>query len=57
VAYDEWPSEEQIKGFFAHREIEIKIFSEGGNTNRQKVAKELVSILNVCDFKNRGRFK
>jgi len=44
----------QVRGSLRDRKIEIQIISETGNTNRQKVAKELVEILKECNFRTSG---
>ena len=44
----------QVQASSNDRDIEIIIVSETGNTNRQKVAKELVAILKECGFGTSG---
>jgi len=44
----------QIISSASNREIQITIVSESGNTNRQKVARQLVEILSECGFKTTG---
>ena len=44
----------QIAGSARDRDIQITIVSESGNTNRQKVARQLVDILSESGFKTTG---